>query len=190
MRMPKWIFGIALALAALTALGQVTTNPGVTGVFNPASPGPIGAVAPSTGAFTNITASGTITGNSAMMSPITNAIGAAVALNNTGTWFTGPTVAQGTSGTWFACGSITLADSAGAAEFGVRLTDGTSVIASTVVNTAAVDKYVQVTLCGIKTSPAGNLRMNARDYTSTSGNILYNNSGDSMDSTITAFRIG
>src|SRR2546426_953355 len=40
------------------------------------------------------------------LTPITNSLGADVALNNTANYFDGPSVAQGTSGTWFASGTV------------------------------------------------------------------------------------
>lgn len=46
---------VALALSIGLAFGQVTTNSGVSGVVNLASPGPIGATTPATGSFTTLT---------------------------------------------------------------------------------------------------------------------------------------
>ena len=47
--------------------------------------------------------------------PITASLGADVLLNATGSYFTGPQIAQGTVGTWFASGTVSVLDTAGAA---------------------------------------------------------------------------
>lgn len=123
------------------------------------------------------------------MTPITNSISGDVALNNTATYFTGPTVAQGTSGTWFVSGTVTLKDTAGAAQMFVKLWDGATVIASGHAQPTAANVQLTVALSGFITSPAGNLRISVRDGTSTSGLILNNESLNAKDSTITAIRI-
>lgn len=123
------------------------------------------------------------------MSPITNSISGDVALNNTSNYFTGPTVAQGTAGTWFVSGSVQLVDTAGGAAIVAKLWDGTTVIDSGSYNPQAANENGRVSLSGFITSPAGDLRISARDASSTSGKILANQSGNSKDSTITAIRI-
>lgn len=123
------------------------------------------------------------------LSEITASLGADVALNNTLNYFDGPSIAQGSTGTWFVSGSVTLGDSAGGASFVVKLWDGTTVIASTLVDTTAANKQICVSLSGKLASPAGNLRISVKDGTSTSGVILFNSSAESKDSTISAFRV-
>ena len=118
---------------------------------------------------------------------ITNSLGADVALNNTSNYFDGPSVAQGTSGTWFASGTVTVLD-ASLAAFEVKLWDGTTVIASALISQAA-GLNGAVSLSGFITSPAGNIRISVKDQTTTAGNIKFNASGNSKDSTITAIRI-
>lgn len=125
------------------------------------------------------------------MSPITNSLSGDVALNDTGLYFTGPTVAQGTVGTWFVSGTVTVNDTAGVARFNVKLWDGTTVIASArAVQFSGDSTGTSVSLSGYITSPAGNLRISVNDGTSTNGAILFNASGNSKDSTLTAIRIG
>ena len=126
----------------------------------------------------------------ASFAPITNSLGANVALNNTANYFDGPSVAQGTSGTWFVSGSIVVADTAGAAQINAKLWDGTTVIASGTVNLTAANLGLQISLSGYLASPAANIRISARDVTSTSGLIVSNGSGNSKDVTLTAIRIG
>jgi hypothetical protein len=122
------------------------------------------------------------------MSPITNSLGADVALNNTANYFTGPTVAQGTSGTWFASGTICINDTAGAAAFNVKLWDGTTVIASARHVTPSASS-MSISISGYIASPAGNIRISVQDTTATTGKINFNASGNSKDSTLTAIRI-
>jgi hypothetical protein len=119
----------------------------------------------------------------------TSALGADVSLNNTANYFDGPTIAQGTSGTWFVSGSVVLEDTAGAARFFAKLWDGTTVIASGYVTIATASQPATISLSGNITTPAGNLRISARDTTSTSGFIRFNASGNSKDAVITAIRI-
>ena len=131
---------------------------------------------------------GTDTGTIAVnLSTLTNSLGADVALNNIANYFDGPSVSQGVTGTWLVFGTVTVTDTT-AAFVNVKLLDGTTVIAAT---TAALNASftAAVSLSGIITSPAGNLRISCRDTTNTTGKILFNNSGTSKDSTITAMRI-
>ena len=129
-----------------------------------------------------------VTGNTFNFTPITASLGADVALNNTANYFDGPSVAQGTSGTWFVSGTVVAIDTSGLANFAVKLTDGTSVIASSYA-TASVNIYTTISVSGYITSPAGNLRISVKDLNSTSGLIKFNQSGNSKDSNITAIRI-
>jgi hypothetical protein len=126
----------------------------------------------------------------ANLSPITNSLGGDVNLNNTGTYFNGPAVAQGTSGTWFVSGSVTCLSGASPNTFTAKLWDGTTVIASGAATTFAGATVTVIALSGFMTSPAGNLRIDVKDITATDGKIVFNSSGNSKDSTITAFRIG
>ncbi len=121
---------------------------------------------------------------------LTKSTTADVALSNVATYFDGPSVSQGSSGTWFATGAVLiLGNTGGNAIVDVRLWDGTNVIASAQANMAA-NFVTSVALSGIMAVPAGNLRISAKDVTSTTGIMLFNASGDSKDSTITAIRIG
>ena len=122
-------------------------------------------------------------------SPITNSLGADVALNNTANYFDGPSIAQGTSGTWFVSGTVTLNNTGTAGAFLVKLWDGTTVIASASVDGSAAGFKTSCSLSGYIASPAGNLRMTVKDQGGTSGKIVFNASGNSKDSTITAIRI-
>lgn len=118
----------------------------------------------------------------------TNSLSGDVALNNTGSYFDGPSVAAGAGTTFFASGTITITDTAGAAVFNIKLWDGTTVVASTRFQTTGI-VAVSASLSGRFTSPAGNIRISVNDQTSTSGAILFNASSNSKDSTITVLRI-
>ena len=119
------------------------------------------------------------------------ALGADVALNNTANYFDGPSISQGSTGTWFVTGAVVVTTTAGSADqFNAKLWDGTTVIASGVFKiNAAVINIGTITLAGIITSPAGNLKISVKDQTSNSGKIVFNSSGNSTDSWIAAVRI-
>lgn len=122
--------------------------------------------------------------------PLIGSLGADVAMNNTANYFPGPFVAQGTSGIWFVSGTVTVRDTAGAAGMLGKLWDGSNIISTGRTDTSAANFYSTLTLSGYISSPAGNLRLDVRDSSSTSGVIIFNATGNSKDSTITAIRIG
>jgi hypothetical protein len=124
------------------------------------------------------------------LTTVTKATTANVALSSTASYFDGPSVSQGSSGTWYASGSITLQSTAGSDNFAAKLWDGSTVIASGAVTTVGASAIGQIALSGVIVSPAGNLKISASDFTGTHGNILFNFSGNSADSFITAVRIG
>lgn len=123
------------------------------------------------------------------LSPITNSLSGDVSLNNTSNYFDGPSVAQGSTGTWFVSGAVTVKDTAGGATFVAKLWDGTTVIASATIVSTAANNEVIVALSGYLATPAGNLRISVKDISATTGKIIFSDSANSKDSTITAFRI-
>lgn len=122
------------------------------------------------------------------LAPITASLGADVALTNTANYFDGPSIAQGSTGTWFVTGTVTVFNAVGAVDYRAKLWDGTNVVASGAFS-AASGNPIMISLSGYITSPAGNLRISVRDQTRTDGNIKFNQSGNSKDSTITAIRV-
>jgi hypothetical protein len=104
------------------------------------------------------------------------------------TYFNGPSIAQGTSGTWWVSGTVTLNDTTVLTRFNVKLWDGTAVIASAQQVMPALNNPIAIALSGFIASPAGNLRIDCASGGTTS-KILFNASGNSKDSTISAFRI-
>ena len=121
-------------------------------------------------------------------SQITNSLAGDVMLNNTANYFDGPVVAQGTTGTWVVSGTVTVTAGVVLNVFNVLLWDGTTIIATTATQAAAT-LTTTVSLSGIIASPAGNLRISVNDSTGVDGLIVFNASGLSHDSTLTAFRI-
>jgi len=123
------------------------------------------------------------------MANISATLGAPVALNNIANFFDGPSIAQGSVGTWYISATATVDDVVGSADIGCKLWDGTTVIDSGGSSTAAAGKVASVDLSGVITSPAGNIKISCRDFTSVNGQILNNFTGAGKDTSITAFRI-
>lgn len=151
---------------------------------------------PSAGVGTNLTAlnasnisTGTLPTARLSLGQLTNSLGADVLLNNISNFFDGPSIAQGSTGTWWASGTATVQDTAGTATIFCKLWDGTTTISSALGTIAAASGRNNISLSGFITSPAGNIRISCQDGTSTSGRILFNASGTSKDSTVSAFRI-
>lgn len=143
---------------------------------------------PTSGTLTNCT--GLPVAGISNFTPTTASLGADVNLSNTGQYFDGPSIAQGSTGTWFVSGTVTLLEATASPVFDVKLWDGTTVIASTkFYGASSGGQNYTCSLSGYIAAPAGNLRISVKDETSTGGKIVYNASGNSKDSTITAFRI-
>lgn len=159
----------------LPGAANVTTTVGDTAIFRGEAAGVVRCIQYTKASAAPVT-----------LSPITNSLASDVLLNNGGIYFTGPTIAQGTVGTWFVSGTVTHQDGV-AYTLNVKLWDGTTVIASSSVQTTAGISQT-VSLSGFITSPAGNLRISALNATTT-GAFKFNVSGNSKDCTITAIRI-
>lgn len=120
---------------------------------------------------------------------VTNSIAGDVALNNTANYFDGPSVAQGSSGTWFCSGTVSINDTAGAANIYAKLWDGTTVLDSAVMHVGGANQYRAIALSGYLASPAANIRISVKDVTTTTGVMLFNTTGNSKDSTVSCFRV-
>lgn len=140
---------------------------------------------------TSATTARTNIGAAPAITSITSSLGADVAISGSvGTYAAGPSIAQGTSGTWFVSGTVTFLESVTAGStFKIKLWDGTSIVASALYVTTAVGLTGAIALSGVISSPAGNLRIDVANASTTSGVIKFNSSGNSKDSTITAIRI-
>lgn len=122
------------------------------------------------------------------LTTLSNYLSGDVALNNS-TFTDGPSVAQGTTGVFLCIGTITIADTAGSEFELIKLYDGTTTIASTSSQTVAANTDVSVTIVGLITNPAGNIRIAAKSQTNTS-KMKFNDSGLSKDSGLIVIRIG
>lgn len=185
-------FSGALTLSSALTYGGVTLTNAVTGTGNmvlSAAPTFTGAPISTTAAVgTNTTQIATTAFVSAFPQQITNALGADVNLTIAANYFDGPSVAQGTSGTWYASGTVTVTGTAGDTIL-VKLWDGTTVIASSMMICDATIGSVSISLSGYISSPAANIRLSVRDSTTTTGKIRFNQTGNSKDSVLTAFKV-
>lgn len=150
----------------------------------------VSSIAGNTGAFTlGVGLTNSVNDIRVSLSTLSNFLGADVLLNNTSAYFDGPSVAQGTSGTWLVIAKVTLV-STSTDGFNCKLWDGTTVIDSGRTVNPIASVPTTITLAGIITSPAGNLKISVQDVSSTTGKILFNASGAGGDGKITAVRIG
>jgi hypothetical protein len=139
--------------------------------------------------FADISGTATNAQLGAAFSPISAALSSAVIMSSQGTFYDGPSIAQGT-GTWWVSGTVTLLDTAGAANFRCKLWDGTTIIASLARYLGAGSNYDGLTLSGYLANPVGNLRVSCEDVSSTSGSIPASGFGTgNTGSTIWAIRI-
>jgi len=167
-----------------------TTVPQVAVVAIKADVGTVQAITAGTGlSGGTINTSGTVAVN---LTVLTNSLSADVNQTSGGsTYFPGPQVAQGTSGIWIVFGTITFTDTSVATKDIAKLWDGTTVIDSGSCVSFSAGNPGSISLSGVIVNPAGNLRIDAANTAgSTAGKILFNTSGSSKDSTITAVRIG
>lgn len=141
-------------------------------------------------AGTGISVTGTTNATIATsLSTASNFSGGNVSLNNT-TFTDGPSAAQGTSGTWFCSGTVTVLDTAGSQFMLAKLYDGTTTIASAASQTVGANTDMSITMSGVITSPAGNVRIAVKSQAAATSSIRFNDSGLSKDSGVTCVRIG
>lgn len=175
-----------------TATTRVVTVPDADGtIAYLASPTFTGTpAAPTAAVGTSTTQLATTAFVNAAHTVTTNSLGADVTLANTSTYYDGPSCAQGTTGTFLATGTVTVKDLGAAnAVFYCKLWDGTTVIDSAVVTASVSNSGVPCTLSGVLASPAANIKISVRDTSNTNGRIVFNDSGNSKDSTLTVVRI-
>lgn len=119
---------------------------------------------------------------------ITSSLSSNVDMTTSASYFDGPSVAQGSTGTWFVTGTVTLFGAASDV-LHVKLWDGAPVVASG-ETTIPPNTVTSLSLSGIITTPAGNLRISCQNTSGGGGSMLANLSGGGKDCTISAFRIG
>jgi hypothetical protein len=120
---------------------------------------------------------------------LANSLGANVALNNTANYFDGPTVAQGAAGIWLCTGTVTVSDAV-AASYVAKLWDGTTIIDSCNAVQGLAGGATTLSLSGVISAPAGNIKISVKDLSAVTGTIRADNSGNGKDSTLTVVRIG
>lgn len=121
---------------------------------------------------------------------LTKATTANITSSSTSVYTDGPSVSQGTSGTWYAVGTLTIADSASSRQWMAKLWDGTTTIASAGSQAPGTGPS-SITLAGVISGPAGNLRMSCIPFSPVATFAMqFNYSGNSNDCNITAIRIG
>ena len=173
------IFTSLSSASALTtgqlALGQVTSFVYTTGITGAAQAWVVKAASPS------------VTSIAPLLNVLTKATTADITVSGgAGVYTDGPSVAQGTTGIWYASGTLTFG-APGNTQPNVKLWDGTTVMASGGALLLGGDNLT-VSLSGIITNPAGNIKMSAASATTST--LKFNFTGNSADCTLTAFRIG
>lgn len=131
---------------------------------------------------------GLVHGMQPMLQVITGSLGANVYLGSAA-YYDGPSVAQGAQGKWLVMGTVTITGSLSGDVLTAKLWDGTSVLDSADVMSSG--GQVCIALSGYIDTPVGNLKITGKT-SSNSGTavIVFNDSGNSKDSTITAIRMG
>lgn len=132
-----------------------------------------------------ITTSGTC---AVSLSSVSNSLVGNVSLNNA-TYADGPSTAQGTSGTWLATGTVTFTDTVSQVQIKCKLWDGTTIIASTNAAVAVINNVFSLSLSGVLATPAANIRISCLSTAAATSFLIFNNSGNSKDSTLTVVRI-
>lgn len=118
------------------------------------------------------------------------ALGADVALSNTGLYFDGPSVSLA-AGVWFVTATVTVLDTGTTAAIYAKLWNGTTVYASASGYSGNVARGTPITLSAIVSiGSTQTIKVSCRDVDASTGKILFNQSGNSKDSHITALRIG
>lgn len=172
----------AASTGLVTASGLTQTTGKLLG-RSTALTGAIEAITP--GATLSLAAGSLVTS----FAPLVNQLAGDVALNNTANYFAGPVVAQGTTGTFLAIGTVTITDTA-AARIDAKLWDGTFVWATSQGTIAGANQFVSLTLVAIAVNPTGNLRIDVRDASNTSGTLDCNDGiNGNVNSTLTVIRI-
>jgi hypothetical protein len=120
---------------------------------------------------------------------IAASLGSDQAMDNNITYKDGPSAAQGSVGLWEASGQVTLL-STSSDNFAVKLWDGTGAAVDAAFINCAANQSVVCALSGIVSAPAGNIRLSAKNTSSSNGSLKFNQSGNgNKDCTLTVKRI-
>lgn len=170
----------ALTTASLITTGQFAAQQVCSFMFST-------AVGPGTGWVVT----GAVPQGASFSPPVGTSVTASLASSvglSTGSYTDGPSVTAGSSGTWFVSGTITFSAQNQTGVL-VKLWDGTTVIAATVMSNSTSGVLLPVALSGVLTSPAGNLRMSGQLSVGTGVGGISATSTTSNASTITAIRL-
>jgi len=118
----------------------------------------------------------------------TNTLGSDVVCVNTTLYYDGPSLNIGATGTWLVIAKLCVGLPGSASSFYLKLTDGTTLIDSANMS-IETSTLRPITLAGIITNPAGNVKAQVRNATVTNGGFVYNNSGLGKDCQLFAVRI-
>lgn len=102
-----------------------------------------------------------------------------VTLNNTASWFNGPNTGSiGASGQkWLIIAHGQMLDSTNSASLGIRIYNGSTVLAESFTRNAIANGYVDVSCFVVVTlSAATTFTLQARDYSNNTGTLLSDNS--------------
>lgn len=190
--------GLPLSYVRLGWIWNVAGNPGTfqeirvpTGALSNSVPNNVALASNGAGGFgfrTLTTADVPASSNSLFSA--TTALGADVAINNTANYFDGPSqsVVAGV-GTYYVSATVSFKNTAAAANLWGKIWDGTSLINSGNLTTGAANFVGSMTLTGVITNPAGNIRFSGKDAGSTASAFIFNASGNSRDCNLTVVRI-
>lgn len=124
-----------------------------------------------------------------VLSRNTASLGGNVTINSTVAYIDGPKLTALPPGTYWIDANTLIFDG-GASNVDVVLWDGTNVINSTAPTTAGANVYTPVHLAGyITLAVASDVKLSAMGVTGTTAVMVFNRSGNSKDSTISALRI-
>jgi hypothetical protein len=174
--------GLTLDTMAVLTAAQTFLNKTISGAVNTITnvsltTGVTGILPAANGGFPGVTT--------------TTSLGGDVSISSSATYFDGPAIAQGTTGTWLVMGTATLQAATQGTTWALKLWDGGSKILSStdaIYEGPAGGGQKSISLSGIVTSPAGNVRISASSNVTTS-KFAFNVSGNSLDCTLTAVRL-
>lgn len=141
-----------------------------------------------TGQFSAIGGVSTSTSTS-LFATLTKTTTATLTNASSTTFVDGPSVSQGSSGIWLAVGNVNMTGTQGQVAY-AKLWDGTTAIDSGVAAFNSNGFSATVSLSGVLSSPAGNLRISFVSQGGLTATLPVNNTGIGFDNTITVVRIG
>jgi hypothetical protein len=124
-----------------------------------------------------------------LSSILTAALASAVAMNVTSQFFVGPSLSL-PAGKWLVVGKVCVSDTSGAASFGAKLTDGTTVFDSSGCTTAGANYIGNMSVNGVITlAVTSTVSVSACNVNSAGASILASSFGGAKASSICAWRV-